>query len=150
MSQKLINIKEWLISEKKNIVIVVILLFAVGVACWGMFSGGILDDGRAIDNAKREIEQARIELDIANRKLAESQAIVSELRRTNSDITAEINALTRENYEIRAIADTLRQTNRDIASQLTRGSTINNENLQLTRECKQELSRVRKASETRD
>ena len=45
--------------DKKNIIIAVIILLIVGISCWGMFSGGIPDNGSAISQARTELESAR-------------------------------------------------------------------------------------------
>lgn len=76
--------------DKKNIIVAVVILLAIGIACWGMFSGGLPNDGGAINQVRTELESARIELESTKRELSESRAIVSGLQQTNSDIAREI------------------------------------------------------------
>ena len=133
--------------DKKNIIIAVIILIVIGVACWGMFSGGIPADGGAINQVRAELESARAELDVANRKLAESQSIADDLRRTIADSRAEVEGLRRENSEIRELISSVRSTNNQLAEQINRGSDLNNENLKLVRESQQGLRTVREAGQ---
>lgn len=136
--------------DKKNIIIAVIILLAIGIACWGMFSGGIPSDGGAINQVRAELESARTELDVANRKLAESQSIADDLRRTIADSRAEVEGLRRENSEVRELIDSVRSTNNQLAEQINRGSDLNSENLRLVRESQRGLKTVRETSERRD
>lgn len=126
------------ILANKNYLIGGVLIIAV--ACYLMFSGGIPDIGSGIDKARTELSAVRAELDTANRQLSESQSIVDELKRTNSDLTNEI-------AESRAVIDTLRQTNSDITSEIDRGSVLNQSNLNIVRDSQQGLKGVREAGQ---
>lgn len=141
--------KEYIYGNKKSIITIVVLL-AICIACWGMFSGGIPSNGGSINQARAELESARTELDAANRKLAESQSIIDELKRTNSDIRTEVAELTRENNEARELVDSIRQANRELAEQINRGSELTSENLRLVRESQRGLKTVRKTGEARN
>lgn len=135
---------------KKNYVAIGVGLLVIGFVCWKMFSGGIPDDGGAINQVRAELESTRTELAVTNRKLAESQSIAAELQRTNSIIRAEITELTRENNEARELANSLRSTNSELAEQINRGAGFGNENLRLVRESQRELKTVRETGQVRD
>lgn len=140
------KIKDGIVNEKKNLLIGIgVLIF---IACWGMFSGGIPSDGGAINQVRAELESARAELDVANRKLTESQSITEDLRRTITDSRAEVESLRRENSEIRDLIDSVRSANSELAEQISRGSDLTNENLRLVRESQRGLKIVRAAGKT--
>lgn len=141
-----INLED-LKNDKQKYILIAVGLLILGIACWGMFSGGLPADRGAINQVRAELESARIELDVANRKLAESQSIADDLKQTNSDIRTEITELTRENSEARELVNSLRSTNRDLAEQINRGSDLNNENLKLVRDSQQGLKAVRETGE---
>jgi len=126
---------------KANRNIVVIGVIAIAVACYFMFSGGIPNNGSGLDKARAELGTAREQLDLANKQLSDSQAIASDLQRTNNSLTDEI-------AESRRIIDKVGQANNDIAAEIERGANINQSNLDLVRECQQILKPVRKTGQT--
>ena len=134
-------------NDKKTSIISIVCLLVIGIACWGMFSGGIPSDGGAINQVRAELGAAREQLDAANRKLAESQSISEELRRTNTEIRTEVTELTRENNEARELVNSLRSTNSDLAEQINRSANLNSENLRLVRDSQQGLKTVRETGE---
>lgn len=134
-------------NDKQKYTLIAIGLLVVGIACWGMFSGGIPNDGGSINQVRAELSAARAELDVANRKLAESQSIADDLRRTITDSRTEVESLRRENSEIRELIDSVRSTNIELAEQISRGSDLNNENLRLVRESQQGLKTVRETGQ---
>ena len=127
--------------DKKTFILPIVGLLIICIALWGMFSGGIPDNGSGIDKARAELSTARAELATANRQLADSQEIIGDLKRINSDLTNEI-------AESRAIIDSLRQANSDIASEIDRDSVLTQSNLNIVRDSQQGLRTVRKTGKT--
>ena len=139
----MLKLEEAVTYVKTNYILVGIGVLAVGILCYFMFSGSIPDNGSGIDKARTELSTAREQLDDANRKLAELQAGIDDLKRINLDLTNEIS-------ESRATLDSLGQANSNLTDEIDRISVLNQSSLTIVRDSQQGLRTVREAGPIRN
>lgn len=136
------KLKEFIKNDKKMYTAAIIAL-VIGIACWGMFSGGIPDNGSAINATRTELDQAKTELGITETKLDSLRARLLEATERNNQLTAELRA-SRESLE--RASNTINELN----ARNRADKTLIDESIKLVNESQRELKPVRERGQTRD
>ena len=101
------KIKEFVINEKKNIIIAIVLLVAFLIAYDVLREP---DNRQRIEQTRDNLQSVGTEQQRAGQAVTESKRIVTEIRTTNQSITREI--------------DTSRELNKSSAELITEGKSI--------------------------
>lgn len=113
------------LNEKKSIIIGVIIVIALVVAGWAMFSR-VSSDGGTIDDLRNQLNTARADQQAAEDKLADiqsglanSQSTVNSLEQSNSDAQATVGRIQDANTNIENAVNDATATNQSSADLIT-------------------------------
>lgn len=105
--------KEFIINEKKSIIIGVVLLVAVGII-WNVFSPTVSDQRGTTDTVREQLKSTGAELDRTKQAITEGQRITSEIRQTNTTIIREINTSRELNQSDSKLIESSKSIIRDV------------------------------------